>query len=527
MGLCASVEKDVPENPKDMELAARSTKDLNRNRSPILQSARTGITSHASNGDRESIASDVMARIHSRHYAGFDSSVVRHSQSAGSSKKPMYQQHLQSWTPEKQRSPYGAVPVKGEAVAVVGLKRLSEYNGRVGIVKSLPLNNFVRARTSLRRKPRYAVFLPGWSQLLNIRMENLCVLDRHQIPVVVKDGDAGLEFHKDDCGWLVTSVASAPGQSHLRKRDIIIGVDGKSLMCRSAADQTRIVQKHLKHGVQIDILRTPSRNRSRRERARSDYTSSKRVSVSASSTVAERDDRYRRPLSARTRHLLSRAFEMINDVKGDKTSAINSISKKRRQEELPAAVTSASSSSQHMLQQQEEHSFTAARAGAACDLFVYILFVIRTIRYPDTMPAQARVWAEGMASKVLSQLGIPMMTGHRSISKGDANGAAYERILAEKQQLATRKKNYGRNLNPPTNSSKLIHLNSFLGLFESLQEDRFPTVDIEQSIETVTTAFGGTFPKDSDSGSSSKIVCLLTKGTKKIIAARRAQQQAT
>jgi len=188
--------------------------------------------------ERESATSDRHSKV-STGFKSFDSRFYPISSQGGKPKKTRAER--QSWAPEKQRSPYGAVPMKGEAVAVVGLRRLPEYNGRVGIVKAVPLNNFVRARTSLRRKPRYAVFLPGWSQLLNIRMENLCVLDRHQIPVVVRHCEPGLEFHKDDCGWLVTAVSETPGQTHLKRRDIIVAVDGKSLMCKSTKEQTRLV----------------------------------------------------------------------------------------------------------------------------------------------------------------------------------------------------------------------------------------------------------------------------------------------
>lgn len=174
-----------------------------------------------------------------------------------------------SWTAESQRSPYGVIPLRGDAVAIVGLRKSPEYNGRVGVVKLEPLHNQLTGRCNLKRKPRYSIVLPGWSQVLNLQLENLCVLEKHTVPVQMVHGRAGIEFHKDDCGWLVTRVSREPGQPSIRRRDIVIAVEETSLMHRTEREQVQIMkERFVRDGVMVTVLRTPLRNRSRRERAR-------------------------------------------------------------------------------------------------------------------------------------------------------------------------------------------------------------------------------------------------------------------
>ena len=216
---------------------------------------------------------------------------------AGDRKSPRRRTRL-DWTAEAQHSPYGAIPMRGDPVAIVALRKIPEYNGRVGLVAVEPLHNQPRYRHSLRRKPRYAVTLPGWSQLLNLRLENLCVLDRHQVAIRVgPDGLLGMTFHKDDCGWLVTAVKEIPGQPKIRRRDIIVTIGGHSLMNLGRTDQNKIVATAVKQNfdsksdaksqgsgrdlvLHVDeiweiwatVLRTPARNRSRRSRSRRNKT---------------------------------------------------------------------------------------------------------------------------------------------------------------------------------------------------------------------------------------------------------------
>jgi len=395
----------------------RHPRDVRRPGSPI--STRTGMLLSTGN-ERESLTSDHHARLGSHHLKGFDS----RQQSSRVSKNPS--RAHSSWAPEKQRSPYGAVPAKGEAVAVVGLRKLPEYNGRVGIVKTVPLNNFIRGRTSLRRKPRYAIFLPGWSQLLNIRMENLCVLDRHKIPVVVQNGHAGLGFHKDDCGWLVISVSQTPPQTHIRKRDIIVAVDGKSLMCRSAREQTRIVNMHLRDGVSVDVLRTPSRNRSRRERARSDGGRNKR---SAGSTEEE-PRRTRRRLTERTRALVAENFQTL-EAKGEQAKS------------------------------------EAASMDVAHQLFIDVLATLRSYKFPGSGKSQIQAWAEGRASQIASELGLRLgsegLKNMDAMAKSAGDGASQESGIRR----------------------GCLDKGEFMALFEGLEEGRFDDKELQRALLVV------------------------------------------
>eukprot|EP00471_Norrisiella_sphaerica_P006525 CAMPEP_0184489120 /NCGR_PEP_ID=MMETSP0113_2-20130426/14465_1 /TAXON_ID=91329 /ORGANISM="Norrisiella sphaerica, Strain BC52" /LENGTH=458 /DNA_ID=CAMNT_0026872359 /DNA_START=202 /DNA_END=1578 /DNA_ORIENTATION=- len=431
MGICSSQDRDEAIEHNNLERPPHEQPNTRRPRSPI-NSGRAGVTS---TGERESITSDMMARLGSRHYPGFDSNVQRQSHSAGSAKKPTVQRT--SWTPDKQRStsaiqsrsPYGAVPVKGEAVAVVGLQKTPEYNGRVGIIKALPLNNFVRARSNLRRKPRYAVYLPGWSQLLNIRMENLCVLDRLRVPVVVKDGISGLDFHKDDCGWLVTAVSNSPVQTHIQKRDIIIAVDGKSLMSKTSEEQSRLIKRHLVNGAEVDVLRTPFRNRPRDYSTKAKRTHSSKLS---SNKKAKKDttERQRRPLSMKTHDLIPKFFQKI-ECKGKEGS-------------------------------DEEPS---ARLQVACDLFIYALMILRSKRHPKSELPQIRAWAEGRAAQIAT---------HCSIS--------FKSSCKPSQNCGKSKTEIGSKIEE-TNEAQVMQLSTFTALFENLEESQYSDASIESALE--------------------------------------------
>mmetsp|Transcript_8922 Transcript_8922/g.13329 ORF Transcript_8922/g.13329 Transcript_8922/m.13329 type:complete len:417 (-) Transcript_8922:377-1627(-) len=341
------------------------------------------------------------------------------SRSTTASQQSRRRKDRSSWAgSDKLRSPYGAIPVKGEAVAVVGLRKLPEYNGRVGIVKAVPLNNFVRARTSLRRKPRYAVFLPGWSQVLNIKMENLCVLDRVDVQVVVQDGRHGLEFHKDDCGWLVTSISQVPRQPHLRRRDILIAVDGKSLMCKSARDQTKLVNSFLKDGSSVTVLRTPSRNRSRRERARSDIDRRKKSTASS-------EFRRKRTLSQKSRLLLTKSFQQID-------------TKARRRSTVTESPTSASTND------------VRVSVKSVQDILIRFLEVLRKARHPDSKSSQVHAWAEGRAFQIVTQCGL-------------AAGGTSPSGRSGKHENS-------------------VKLNDFMALFECLDGSKYTDAEIESAL---------------------------------------------
>mmetsp|Transcript_1782 Transcript_1782/g.3211 ORF Transcript_1782/g.3211 Transcript_1782/m.3211 type:complete len:505 (+) Transcript_1782:180-1694(+) len=502
MGLCASnepVKVDASQHIRNIHHHQPSVTPAGNLRESRSSAAKGGAV--LSTGNERETASDQHAKIGSMHMKGFDSASRYSSQTASrpTTKQTTPAFHRASWTPEKMRSPYGAVPLKGEAVAVVGLRKLPEYNGRVGIVKSVPLNNFVRGRTSLKRKPRYAVFLPGWSQLLNIRMENLCVLDRHHIPVVVKEGEAGLDFHKDDCGWLVTSVSQTPGQTHLRKRDIIIAVDGKSLMCRSSQEQTRIIKTRLRHGAYVDILRTPSRNRSRRERPRSDYAGRAKKGQTTSSTggSGEGRDQRRRRLSSSCRTLIERAFSAGLDLKG--------LTKQQKDMRESAAAAAAKNNAEMEVEgggrenQKIDNTHTAAEephtaandAGAAnhtstvhvvkqplsllMSTLVQVLAALRRKRFPDTEDRQVVAWAEGRSVQIASECGV-------KIPASKEDGIPPHKRSGSSAKTKERGGKGNANVDGPT---KELGIGTFEAMFESIGESSFSCRDIEEALRAV------------------------------------------
>lgn len=253
-------------------------------------------------------------------------------------------------------------------------------------------------------------------------MENLCVLDRHQVTVAVHNGHAGLEFHKDDCGWLVTSVSQTPAQTHIRKRDIIVAVDGKSLMCRSAREQKRIVNMHLRDGVSVDVLRTPQRNRSRRERARSDNGT--RAKRSAASTDGE-PRRTRRRLTERTRALVAENFQTL-ETKTD------------------------------------QDANKADRIGVA-QLFIDVLATLRSYKFPDSGKSQIQAWAEGRASQIAQELGLRLGStvtnpGMQSVKTVRREGGIHQGCLDKGELMA---------------------------LFEGLEEGRFDEKELQRALVTV------------------------------------------
>lgn len=67
----------------------------------------------------------------------------------------------------------------------------------------------------------------------------------------------GIKLKPSPCGWVIAKIESTPGQPELAVGNLIVGIAGESFLGKTRAQQQKLFKKHLKHGAELSVMRTP------------------------------------------------------------------------------------------------------------------------------------------------------------------------------------------------------------------------------------------------------------------------------